>query len=117
MLGLSQGELGAAIDLTFQQIQKYERGTNRIAASRLHRLSEVLDVPVAFFFDDLDPVRAPPIPSAAETAGAVRQCDPFSRPETGALIAAYYAIADARVRRHILALAGLLAAEGTRATG
>src|SRR5215204_866273 len=59
MLGLSQERLGEAIGLTFQQVQKYERGANRIGASRLHELSRVLDVPVAFFFDDTDPVRAP----------------------------------------------------------
>ena len=59
MLGLSQEKLGGAIGLTFQQVQKYERGANRIGASRLHDLSRVLDVPVSFFFDDMDPVRAP----------------------------------------------------------
>ena len=53
---------GEAIGLTFQQVQKYERGANRIGASRLHELSVVLDVPVSFFFDDVDPVRAPAIP-------------------------------------------------------
>src|SRR2546428_3767682 len=63
MLGLSQEKLGTAIGLTFQQVQKYERGANRIGASRLHELSRVLDVPVSFFFDDVDPVRAPAIPS------------------------------------------------------
>src|SRR5712675_2882260 len=63
MLGLSQEKLGDAIGLTFQQVQKYERGANRIGASRLHELSRVLDVPVEFFFDDTDPVRAPAIPS------------------------------------------------------
>src|SRR6266481_2040021 len=57
MLGLSQEKLGEAIGLTFQQVQKYERGANRIGASRLHDLSRVLDVPVSFFFDDMDPVR------------------------------------------------------------
>src|SRR6476469_6209872 len=59
MLGLSQERLGEAIGLTFQQVQKYERGANRIAASRLHELSRVLNIPVSFFFDDTDPVRAP----------------------------------------------------------
>jgi len=62
MLGLSQEKLGEAIGLTFQQVQKYERGANRIGASRLHDLSRVLDVPVSFFFDNMDPVRAPAIP-------------------------------------------------------
>ena len=53
MLGMSQEKLGAAIGLTFQQVQKYERGTNRIGVSRLYELSKVLDVPVSFFFDDM----------------------------------------------------------------
>jgi len=53
LLGMSQEKLGEAVGLTFQQIQKYERGTNRIGASRLHQFAQVLDVPVSFFFDDM----------------------------------------------------------------
>nr|WP_246472813.1 helix-turn-helix transcriptional regulator [Azospirillum tabaci] len=53
LMGLSQSDLGEAIGLTFQQVQKYERGANRIGASTLFRIAEVLDVPVSFFFDDL----------------------------------------------------------------
>src|SRR6266480_1858410 len=63
MLGLSQEKLGESIGLTFQQVQKYERGANRIGASRLPDLSQVLDVPVSFFFDDIDPVKAAAIPA------------------------------------------------------
>ena len=59
LLGMSQEKLGDAIGLTFQQVQKYERGANRIGASRLFDLSRVLDVPVSFFFDDM----------ASDTAG------------------------------------------------
>src|SRR5208282_2050907 len=55
LLGLSQEKLGEAIGLTFQQVQKYERGTNRIGASRLWELSAVLDVPVQFFFGEIGP--------------------------------------------------------------
>jgi len=55
MLGMSQEKLGAELDLTFQQVQKYERGTNRVGASRLWQLSCILDVPVSFFFDDMPP--------------------------------------------------------------
>jgi transcriptional regulator with XRE-family HTH domain len=51
MLGLSQGKLADQLDLTFQQVQKYEKGTNRIGAGRLHQLSYILDVPVSFFFE------------------------------------------------------------------
>ena len=53
LLGLSQEKLGEALGLTFQQIQKYERGANRVGASRLYDLSQVLDVPIGFFFDDM----------------------------------------------------------------
>jgi len=53
MLGMSQEKLGDALDLTFQQVQKYEKGTNRIGASRLHHISDILQVPVAFFFEDV----------------------------------------------------------------
>src|ERR1700689_2171940 len=53
LLGMSQEKLGEAIGLTFQQVQKYERGANRVGASRLFDLSRVLDVPVSFFFDDI----------------------------------------------------------------
>jgi transcriptional regulator with XRE-family HTH domain len=53
LLGMSQTQLANAIGLTFQQVQKYERGVNRIGASRLFRMAEALDVPISFFFDDL----------------------------------------------------------------
>jgi len=52
-LGMSQSSLGDALDLTFQQIQKYERGSNRVSAGRLQRVAQILDVPVTFFFSDL----------------------------------------------------------------
>ncbi len=55
LLGMNQTKLGQAIGLTFQQVQKYERGTNRISASRLFELSQVLDVPIQYFFDDMPP--------------------------------------------------------------
>ena len=52
LLGMSQEKLGDAIGLTFQQVQKYEKGANRVSASRLQQISDVLRVPVTFFFDD-----------------------------------------------------------------
>ncbi|MFI4948321.1 MAG: helix-turn-helix domain-containing protein [Alphaproteobacteria bacterium] len=115
MLGLSQEKLGSAIGLTFQQVQKYERGANRIGASRLHQLSRVLDVPVSFFFDDVDPVRAPAIPGGfAEPPAEAFDSDPMRRRETVDLVEAYYAIDDTAVRRRLLDLARALAAEGER---
>ncbi|MCR6629699.1 MAG: helix-turn-helix domain-containing protein [Magnetospirillum sp.] len=63
LMGLSQTELGRALGVTFQQVQKYERGTNRLSAAMLYRLTRVLDVPLGFFFDDLpDHI---PLPAAA----------------------------------------------------
>src|ERR671916_1521258 len=89
MLGLSQEKLGELIGLTFQQIQKYERGVNRIGASRLYELSRVLDVSVSFFFDDTDPVRAPAMGGFAEPAAADFEADPLHKEETIELVRAY----------------------------
>src|SRR3954464_3400829 len=106
MLGLSQEKLGEAIGLTFQQVQKYERGANRIGASRLHELSRVLDVPVSFFFDDIDPVRAPAIlGGAGEPPAEGFDSDPLRRRETRELVDAYYAIDDPALRRRLFDLA------------
>ena len=117
MLGLSQEKLGEAIGLTFQQVQKYERGANRIGASRLHELSRVLDVPVSFFFDDMDPVRAPAIPGGfSEPPAEPFESDPMRKRETIDLVDAYYAIDDAAVRRRLLELARALAAGSEGAT-
>jgi transcriptional regulator with XRE-family HTH domain len=110
MLGLSQEKLGEAIGLTFQQVQKYERGANRIGASRLHQLSKILDVPVSFFYDDTDPVRAPAIPGGfAEPAQEAFDADPLRRSETIELVNAYYDIPDTNLRRRFFELAKALA--------
>jgi len=99
MLGLSQQRLGKAIDVSFQQIQKYELGRNRVGASRLHMLAKTLDVPVAFFFDDTDPTRALPMLSAAAST-----TDLLDGSETRELVNAYFAISDADIRRSLLVL-------------
>ncbi|MFC5357912.1 helix-turn-helix domain-containing protein [Azospirillum himalayense] len=98
LVGLSQTELGRRVGLTFQQIQKYEHGTNGIAASRLWQLADILDVPVSFFFDDM-PDAAPRAsePSDPETP-------PMGRRETLELVKCYYRIKDPRVRRGIFDL-------------
>src|SRR3954452_1664995 len=91
MLGLSQQRLGEAVGLTFQQVQKYERGANRIGASRLHELSQVLDIPVSFFFDDTDPVRAPAVGGFSGPPTKDFETDTLRRPETLELARAYWA--------------------------
>lgn len=71
LLGMSQEKLGEAIGLTFQQVQKYERGSNRISAGTLYRLGQVLDVPVSFFFDCYDNPDQPRAPSSREDASSI----------------------------------------------
>lgn len=104
LLGMSQEKLGEAIGLTFQQVQKYERGANRIGASRLFDLSRVLDVPVSFFFDDM-PAEAAAAPVDDEETGTSHEApsgyepDPMAKRETLELVRAYYRIDDPAVRK------------------
>jgi transcriptional regulator with XRE-family HTH domain len=102
MLGLSQQKLGEAIGLTFQQVQKYERGASRIGASRLYELSRVLNVPVSFFFDDTDPVRAPAMGGFAEPPAEAFEANLLRKRETVELVQAYFSIKDATVRQRLL---------------
>jgi transcriptional regulator with XRE-family HTH domain len=105
LLGLSQEKLGEALDLTFQQIQKYERGANRIGASRLHQLSRVLDVPVSFFFDDMAETgdRPQPVGGGAPGQPAIEP-DLTARRETMELVRAYYRIPEPGVRKRLFDL-------------
>lgn len=118
LLGFSQEKLGDALGLTFQQVQKYERGANRIGASRLFDLSRVLDVPVSFFFDDMpeekggDGSAQPAVPGLAPANGDDARdggSDPMARRETLELVRAYYRISDANVRKRVFDLAKALA--------
>ncbi len=106
LLGMSQEKLGEALGLTFQQVQKYERGANRVGASRLYQISRILDVPVAFFFDEM--TGAAPSPSA-QLVGLSEESepssfDPMAKRETLELVRAYYRIVDPRVRKRIFEL-------------
>ncbi len=109
LLGLSQEKLGEAVGLTFQQIQKYERGANRIGASRLFEFSRILDVPVSFFFDDMPEVMSSEDGQAAWGMGDQPQSslepDPLTRRETLELVRAYYRIGDPQVRKRLFELA------------
>jgi transcriptional regulator with XRE-family HTH domain len=104
MMNMSQSEIGNALGLTFQQIQKYENGANRISASRLQSLCAVLKVPVPFFFEGL--------PDAPETDGETAALDSFFATSDGvALAAAFGRIRNANVRRAIVALVEQIVAE------
>ena len=107
LLGMSQETLGEAVNLTFQQIQKYERGTNRMGSSRLFEMSKVLDVSISFFFDDMPPEvsgeRTGPVDVPAAELGAM------AKRETLELVRAYYRIKNDKVRKRVFELAKALA--------
>jgi transcriptional regulator with XRE-family HTH domain len=107
LLGLSQEKLGEAVGLTFQQVQKYERGANRIGASRLYELSRVLDVPVGFFFDEMSRETAGRI-GLGEAPGATYAAPPLDR-DNLELVRLYQRISDAAVRRRLYDLAKAIA--------
>jgi transcriptional regulator with XRE-family HTH domain len=94
-------------------MQKYEHGKNRIGASRLYELSRVLDVAISFFFDDIDPVRAPAMGGFAELPTEIFGSDPLRKLEAIELVRAYFSIEDTAVRWRLLDLTKALAAEST----
>lgn len=119
LLGMSQERLGDALGLTFQQVQKYERGVNRVGASRLFDISRVLDVPISYFFDDMPegmsetPVSGP----RGRMYGFAEQQEPFNagvddhltKRETLELVRAYYRIPDQAMRKRMFDLMKSLA--------
>jgi transcriptional regulator with XRE-family HTH domain len=103
MLGMSQEKLGDALSLTFQQVQKYEKGTNRIGASRLQQISTILQVPVSFFFEGAptmigDRVDGEPAPSPAYVSEFLASSEGL------ALTKAFMRIDDTKIRRRIVDL-------------
>ena len=117
LLRMNQTKLGDAIGVTFQQVQKYERGANRIGSSRLFGLSRVLDVPIQFFFDDM------PIAVAASSPTLGRgkakkppsyEPDPMATRETLELVRAYYKITDPEIRKRLRELAKAIGVGASR---
>jgi transcriptional regulator with XRE-family HTH domain len=103
MLGMSQTKLGDALGVTFQQVQKYEKGTNRISASRLQHISQILQVPVAFFFEDApDQHRKGGRLSDAPSPDYVS--DFLATSDGLALTKAFMEIEEPKLRRHIVDL-------------
>jgi transcriptional regulator with XRE-family HTH domain len=111
LLGMSQEKLGKAIGLTFQQVQKYERGTNRVGSSRLYQLAKVLSVPISFFFDDMPSEVTGKRPVLAE-AGEPFDNGLLTKRETLELVRAYHRIADPTVRRRFFDLVKSLSSQG-----
>ena len=93
--GMSQTEVANAIGVTFQQVQKYERGTNRVGASRLFDLSRILSVPIQYFFAGLNNQSTP---IEKEDDNVIH----FMKPDTVELVEAYYKVENLQVRRQIL---------------
>ena len=96
LIGMNQETLAQALKLTFQQVQKYEGGANRVSASRLSQIADILGVPISYFFSDLGPEGKEPNLRELETR------ERMQRPETIELIRSYYAIADEGTRRQFL---------------
>lgn len=107
-VGISQEQLGKATGLTFQQIQKYERGINRVSASKLYHLGKILDVVPGFFFEGLAGHLAGSVvregDGQAPLEGTSPETNIMQRQETQELIYAYYRIGDAKQRKRILEL-------------
>ena len=109
LLGMSQTDLGKALGVTFQQIQKNERGFNRIGASRLYQLSHIFDVPLSYFFDDMPPLEEA---DKAGLRGGVQEPsapDLMNKRETRELVRAYYRIRDSKMRDALRRMASAIA--------
>ena len=115
LLGMSQEKLGEAIGLTFQQVQKYERGLNRISASRLFDIGKVLEVPISFFFEEMDDQVAELSPRMLAGASELAEepvlfdYDPMTKKETLELVRCYYMIPDRRLAKKVLEMVKVMA--------
>lgn len=99
LMGLSQERLGDDLGVTFQQVQKYERGANRVSASRLYEISKVLDVPPSYFFEEV--MESDGIDYTGNDTSAA---DPMTKRETLELVRAYYKIVDPKIRQELCSL-------------
>lgn len=112
LIGMSQEKLGEALDLTFQQVQKYEKGLNRIGASRLYQIARVLGVPVSYFYDGLE---MPEMQIAERETPAQIEVENLSASEGIQLNSAFFAITDQNLRRRLLDLVKLLGSQSRAA--
>lgn len=110
MLGMSQEKLGEALGITFQQIQKYEKGTNRVGASRLQAIAQILNAPVSFFFEGA-PGQDGAVTGMAEDNSTSYVVDFLNSAEGVQLNRAFVKIHDPKVRRKVIDLVKALASE------
>ena len=113
LLGMNQTKLGDALGLSFQQVQKYERGTNRISSSRLYDLALVFEVSIEYFFDDMPPEVAASSPARGRGKAEKSpryEPNPMLKRETLELVRAYYKIEDADVRKRVYEMTKVLGA-------
>jgi transcriptional regulator with XRE-family HTH domain len=115
LLGMSQGKLGEALGISFQQVQKYERGVNRVGASRLFELSRILGVGVSYFFAEMPAELAACASNGTGSAVADdrEEADPLVTRETLELARNYHNISDTATRRHVYQLVKVLARRTT----
>ena len=113
MLGMSQEKLGDALGLTFQQVQKYEKGTNRIGASRLQQIANILQVPVSFFFEG-GPTTSSGRGEMSEAPSPAYVSDFLATSDGLALTKAFMRIEDSKLRRRIVDLVEQIVAREKR---
>ncbi len=123
LLGLSQTVLGDAMGITFQQVQKYESGSNRISASRLYDVSKLLDIDIGYFFDEMDRTIESESPAQLTQKKSTRSAgkppkseDPLLKRETLELVRAYYRITDSKIRDDVRKLIQTTASASSRSS-
>lgn len=104
-IAMSQERLSDILGVTFQQVQKYEKGVNRITSGRLHDISEALEVPIAFFFDGM-------VKSPAKSNGAEDFVSSMTDPDTVELVRLFTAVKSKKLKRRVLDLVRAMVAEG-----
>ena len=111
MLNMSQEKLGDALGLTFQQVQKYEKGTNRIGASRLQQIANILQVPVSFFFEGAPHIPGSPTSGLSEAPSPAYVSDFLATSDGLSLTKAFMRIKNSKLRRRIVDLVEQIAGE------
>ena len=115
MLGMSQEDLGKSVGVTFQQVQKYERGTNRVGCSRLYEIAQVFNVAVGYFFENFDAEASSGATGFAEEDSTF-ESENINSKEASELIQAYYRITNPEVRNTVLALLKALQTSSSKST-